>query len=103
MRKHPVAKARVTVTLPSDLLEEIDRQVKNRSSFILEAVRRELERRRLELLQKSLESPHCDSKDVENLGFEDWVGASQEEPGLLDFGAGRNVRWNPGEGWAIQE
>ena len=37
---------RVTVTLPADVLSDIDSAEKNRSAFILEAVRRELSRRR---------------------------------------------------------
>lgn len=37
---------RVTVTLPDDLLKEIDRRESNRSKFVAEAVHRELERRR---------------------------------------------------------
>ena len=37
---------RVTVTLPDNLLRDIDRLEKNRSKFVAEAVRRELDRRR---------------------------------------------------------
>ena len=37
---------RVTVTLPNDLVRDNDRQEKNRSKFIAEAVRHEPERRR---------------------------------------------------------
>lgn len=33
---------RVTVTLPQDLVRDIDRREKNRSKFVAEAVRREL-------------------------------------------------------------
>ena len=36
---------RVTVTLPAEVVEDIDRQERNRSRFVLEAVRRELKRR----------------------------------------------------------
>ena len=39
---------RVTVTLPNDLVRDIDRLDKNRSKFIAEAVRNELDRRRRE-------------------------------------------------------
>ncbi len=49
---------RVTVTLPIELVERIDRYERNRSRFITEAVEHELvRRRRLELL-RSLKSPH---------------------------------------------
>ena len=37
---------RVTVTLPNDLVRDIDRREKNRSKFVAEAVRHELDRRR---------------------------------------------------------
>ncbi len=45
-----MATARVTITLPAGLVEDIDRMERNRSSFVLEAVRRELQRRRREQL-----------------------------------------------------
>lgn len=52
---------RVTVTMPAELIAGIDRIEANRSRFIAEAVRHELQRRqRLELL-RSLDSPHPDS------------------------------------------
>jgi metal-responsive CopG/Arc/MetJ family transcriptional regulator len=52
---------RVTVTMPAELVAEIDRSESNRSRFIAEAVRHELQRRlRLEL-QCSLQSPHPES------------------------------------------
>ena len=55
-RSGPLAE-RVTVTMPSELVAGIDRIVANRSRFIAEAVRHELQRRqRLELL-RSLEFP----------------------------------------------
>ncbi len=37
---------RITVTFPPDLVREIDRRERNRSRFIQQAVRRELERQR---------------------------------------------------------
>jgi|SRR5215471_12655167 len=55
---------RVTITLSNDLLREIDRQEKNRSKFVAEAVRRELDRRRRTELQRSLENPHPESEVV---------------------------------------
>jgi metal-responsive CopG/Arc/MetJ family transcriptional regulator len=51
---------RVTVTLPKDLVRDIDRREKNRSRFIAEAVHRELDRRRREELRRSLENPHAE-------------------------------------------
>ena len=43
---------RVTVTLPTELVSQIDRIEKNRSRFMLLAVRRELRRRRREELRR---------------------------------------------------
>ena len=49
---------RVTVTLPHHLVKEIDRREKNRSKFIAEAVRNELDCRRRDELHRSLANPH---------------------------------------------
>lgn len=96
-------KTRVTVTLPQNLLEEIDLQVKNRSRFILEAVERELERRRQELLRASLAMPHAESGSLADLGLENWIKAGCEESGLLDSEGGQEVRWTPELGWQAIE
>jgi Arc/MetJ-type ribon-helix-helix transcriptional regulator len=103
MKRQPSTKTRVTVTLPSELLDEIDLQVKNRSRFIAEAVQRELDRRREELLRKSLEAPHSESGEISGVGFEDWVKAGQHDSGLLDPNEGKEVRWSQGEGWVTIE
>jgi len=50
--------ARVTVTLPADVVEDIDKLERNRSAFVLDAVRHELQQRRREQLRRSLEQPH---------------------------------------------
>ncbi|MGC9972821.1 MAG: ribbon-helix-helix domain-containing protein [Bryobacteraceae bacterium] len=63
---------RVTVTLPNDLVRDIDRREKNRSKFVAEAVRHELDHRR---------RPEEDAET------------------LVDTSAGKPVRWVPGEGW----
>src|SRR5437867_7194291 len=92
---------RVTVTLPNDLVKDIDRREKNRSKFVAEAVRRELDRcRRLEL-GRSLQNPHPESAEVSELGLEKWTRGLPEEDteALLDSRAGKPVRWVPGEGW----
>jgi Arc/MetJ-type ribon-helix-helix transcriptional regulator len=92
---------RVTVTLPEDLLRDIDRREKNRSKFVAEAVRRELDRRRRLELQRSLQSPHTETALLAEQGLEEWSrGLPVEDHGaLLDSKAGRAVRWVPGEGW----
>jgi len=92
---------RVTVTLPFDLVRDIDRQEKNRSKFVAEAVRRELDRRRRAELQRSLLNPHSESAELAGQGLEEWSrGLPEEDAGaLVDRSAAKAVRWVPGEGW----
>ena len=96
----PGSDERVTVTLPRELVADIDRRERNRSRFIREAVRRELERRKREAFRSSLSQPHEESAEVEELGLEEWLGASGTEADqLLDLDAGVDIRWNPDSGW----
>lgn len=99
------SRARVTVTLPEGVVEEIDRRERNRSRFVLEAVERELDRRRREELRRSLANPHPDSDALADLGLEDWAGNLPEEPAadMVDLDGGRAVRWIPGQGWIEQD
>ena len=92
---------RVTVTLPTDLVKDIDRREKNRSKFVVEAVRNELDRRRREELRRSLHNPHPESAVLAELGLEEWTRGLPEEDGeaLVDSKAGKPVQWVPGEGW----
>lgn len=92
---------RVSVTLPADLVRDIDRLEKNRSRFIQDAARHELERRRRELLERSLRSPHPETAELPEAGFEEWASSLPEEDAsdLVDLKAGTDVRWVPGEGW----
>ncbi len=96
-----MATARVTVTLPAEVVGDIDRVEKNRSKFIVEAVRRELQRRRREDLQRSLQSPHPDSEQLAEVGFDEWARSlpAEDASDLVDLKAGTPVRWVPGEGW----
>src|SRR5271157_4123100 len=55
---------RVTVTLPGELVRDIDRREKNRSKFVAEAVRHELDHRRREELRQSLRHPHPESAEL---------------------------------------
>lgn len=91
---------RVTVTLPIELVEGIDRYERNRSRFITEAVAHELVRRRREGLLRSLASPHPEAGELADVGLADW-GASlpPDDEGLVDEAAGKPVRWAPGQGW----
>lgn len=92
---------RVTVTLPNELVKDIDRREKNRSKFVAEAVRRELERRRRADLLQSLHNPHPESAELAEQGLVDWARGLPEEDAdaLLDNSAGRSVQWVPGRGW----
>ena len=92
---------RVTVTLPNDLVRDIDQQEKNRSKFVAEAVRRELDRRRRAELHRSLANPHPESVELAEQGLEEWSrGLPEEDAGtLVDASGGKPVRWVAGEGW----
>ena len=93
---------RVTITMPHEVVEDIDRRSRNRSKFILDAVRRELERRRREDLRLSLRNPHEESDVVADLGMNDWGAGLPAEATeeLLDPEGGRDVRWRSGTGWS---
>jgi post-segregation antitoxin (ccd killing protein) len=93
--------ARVTITLPAELVREIDRLEKNRSKFVLEGIRRELRRRRRESLRQSLRAPHPESDRLADAGFDDWVRSlpAENAADLVDVKAGTPVRWTPGRGW----
>jgi predicted transcriptional regulator len=74
---------RMTVTLGDDLVKGIDRLEKNRSRFVAEAVRREIDRR------------------LADQGLEDWASGLPDDDvsDMLDPAAGQAVTWVPGEGW----
>ncbi|MBI4511200.1 MAG: hypothetical protein HY698_16325 [Deltaproteobacteria bacterium] len=92
---------RVTVTLPTEVVRDIDRIEKNRSKFVLEAVRHELRRRRREELRRSLRSPHPESAQLAEAGFDEWASGlpTDDAAELVNMEAGTPVRWLPGEGW----
>jgi Arc/MetJ-type ribon-helix-helix transcriptional regulator len=92
---------RVTVTLPNHLVRDIDRRQKNRSKFIAEAVRNELDRRRREELRQSLNNPHAESAELAEQGLQEWTSSLPEEDtaSLVDSKAGTPIRWIVGEGW----
>jgi hypothetical protein len=91
---------RVTITLPIELVEGIDRLERNRSRFITEAVERELVRRRREGLLRSLASPHPEAAELAETGLSDWAASlPARDEGLVDPAGGRAVRWVEGQGW----
>jgi hypothetical protein len=91
--------ARVTVTLPPELVAEIDRRERNRSRFVLDAVRREVERRRRDELRRSLDRPHVESSELADAGLDEWGKGADGDADLLDSGAARRVHWVEGRGW----
>ena len=91
---------RVTVTLPSNLLDGIDRVEQNRSRFIAQAVEHELEHRRRQELLRSVSSPHPGGGDLSELGTGDWLPELVEDAAeLVDLDGGTPVRWVSGDGW----
>jgi hypothetical protein len=92
---------RITITLPGDLVRDIDRREKNRSKFVADAVRRELDYRRRLDLRRSLRNPHAESSNLSESGLAEWSRGLPEEDteALVDSTAGKAVRWVPGEGW----
>jgi hypothetical protein len=91
---------RVTVTLPVQLVDDIERFERNRSRFILEAVERELARRRREGLLRSLRNPHPEASELADAGLAEWAASLPGgDENLVDMSAGQPVRWIEGQGW----
>jgi post-segregation antitoxin (ccd killing protein) len=96
----PPSTARVTVTLPVDLVERIDSIERNRSRFIAVAVEHEIEKRRREGLLRSIENPHQEAVGLAGEGLAAWgADLPEEEADLVDLSAGTPVRWEEGRGW----
>jgi metal-responsive CopG/Arc/MetJ family transcriptional regulator len=95
------ATERVTVTLPAELVQSIDRLDRNRSHFIGEAVRQEIHRRCHEELLRSLEAPHAESLEFAKLGIAEWSEnlMSAEDDNLVAIAEGTAVRWDEETGW----
>jgi hypothetical protein len=95
------ATERVTITLPADIVRDIDRLEDDRSRFLQEAARHELQRRRQMLLRQSLQHPHPETDPLVDVGFDEWVTSLPDEDaaGLISATAGIEVRWVAGEGW----
>ena len=91
---------RVTVTLPAELIVNIDRLERNRSRFIAQAVEHELARRCHEGLRRSLEHPHPEAAELADAGLDEWAATLPDgDEGLVDLSAGTPVRWVEGQGW----
>lgn len=100
---HTLPMERITVSLPAELIRQIDRLETNRSRFVQEAIRKELHRRRRELLRRSLEYPHAAAQTVAEAGLAEWANQLPETEGLVDPEGGIPVRWVPGRGWTAKK
>ncbi len=92
---------RVTVTLPKQLVDELRRRSKNRSSFVQEAVRREIARRVRVELRKSFQHPHPETVAYAGEPLGAWAAGLPREDvtEIYDPGAVRPLRWEDGKGW----
>ena len=90
---------RVTITLPAELLKEVDQIERNRSRFIADAVQHEVARRRRAALMESVRSPHPETTRFVDAGLADWASDMPDDEGLLDLSGGTPVRWVEGQGW----
>ncbi len=90
---------RVTVTLPADLLREVDQLERNRSRFITEAVQHEVARRRRAALMESVRSPHSETTQLVDTGLAGWTSDLPDDEALIDPAGGTPVRWVEGQGW----
>jgi hypothetical protein len=97
--------ARVTVSLPTQVVASIDQLAKNRSRFVLEAVTNEVQRRHQEELRKSLQNPHEESEELAETDLDRWATGLPDEKteDLVDTEVGTAVRWRPELGWETQE
>lgn len=90
---------RVTVTLPEEVVDAIDRREPNRSRFVFAATLDALERLHQEELRRSFDHPHPASEELAHLGEREWFSfAADEDRDLLDSDAGTRVRWVHGVG-----
>jgi len=97
----PSTTERVTVTLPTELVDRIDRLERNRSRFVAEAVRHELTRRRRAELQRSLSHPHAETVENAELGLDAWGAALPGgDDALVDPAGGVAIRWDGDSGWS---
>ncbi len=96
----PTTTERVTVTLPAELVDRIDRLERNRSRFVAEAVRNELARRRRAELQRSLARPHPETTEHAELGIDAWgADLAGDDSSLVDTTAGAAISWDEESGW----
>jgi len=93
--------AHAAIKLPATLARQVDRLSRDRSKFVVDAVRRELRRQQHDGIQRSLRNPHPDSRNLAKLGLKEWQASLPEDDpaDLVDVAAGSAVRWTPNKGW----
>jgi metal-responsive CopG/Arc/MetJ family transcriptional regulator len=95
---------RITITLPRELVERVDRVATNRSRFIAAAMEAELRRRTRVELRRSLDEPHVESVEMAETGLTEFRATLPDDAAeLVDSTAGVAVRWVDGEGWTRGE
>lgn len=95
-----MSNARVTVTLPAEVVHAIDREEVNRSRFVLKAVSGELNRRKSEQLMQSLRHPHPETLEMAEVGLSSWdKSLADDASDLIAPGGGESVRWSAEHGW----
>ncbi len=87
------------MTLPADLVDQIDKIERNRSRFIAEAVEHELAQRRRDALRDSVLNPHPETSGLVDTGLGKWMSDLPSDEALVDPGGGTAVRWTEGQGW----
>lgn len=96
---HMPTMQRITVTLPTELVDKIDQLGRSRSRFIAEAVWHELARRRRDALLQSIQNPHPETTELVDMTLNEWVFDRPNNETLVDASAGTPVRWIEGQGW----
>jgi hypothetical protein len=93
--------AAVTFHLPPDLLRAVDGQPTDRDAFVEQALRHELTRRAREQLRASIENPHPESREMAEVGLEDWAQTLPKDAAatMCDLSTGTPVRWADNHGW----
>ena len=99
-----MAAQRITLTLPSEVVTAIDRTTHDRDSFVTDAVRHEIDRRKEAQLRRSLDGPHPETSELAVSPSSNWpAGVPRDEwDDLLTSDLGEEIRWEEGKGWQRQ-
>lgn len=96
-----MAAQRIALTLPSEVISAIDRTTHDRDSFVADAVRHEIDRRKEAQLRRSLDSPHPETSKAAGSPLPNWpTGVPRNEwDELLTSELGEEIRWEERKGW----